>query len=67
MKPAGNVVYLVDDDTQVREGLENLFDSVDIAMLTFSSAADYLEHIRVDDAVRMASCLSIPANGHTKP
>jgi FixJ family two-component response regulator len=41
---------MVGDDPRVREGLENLFDSVDIAVLTFSSAACYLEHSRVDDA-----------------
>ena len=44
MKSAGNVVYLVDDDPRVREGLKNLFDSVEISMLTFGSAADYLGH-----------------------
>jgi len=63
MKPAGNVVYLVDDDTRVREGLENLFDSVDIAVLTFSSAADYLEHSRVDDAACLILDLQMPGIG----
>jgi len=63
MKPAGDVVYLVDDDTRVREGLENLFDSVDIAVLTFSSAADYLEHSRVDDAACLILDLQMPGIG----
>jgi FixJ family two-component response regulator len=63
MKPPGNVVYLVDDDTRVREGLENLFDSVDIAMLTFSSAADYLQHLRVDDAACLILDLQMPGIG----
>jgi FixJ family two-component response regulator len=63
MKPAGNVVYMVDDDPRVREGLENLFDSVDIAVLTFSSAADYLEHSRVDDAACLILDLQMPGIG----
>jgi FixJ family two-component response regulator len=63
MKPAGDVVYLVDDDTRVREGLENLFDSVDIAVLTFSSAADYLQHLRVDDAACLILDLQMPGIG----
>jgi FixJ family two-component response regulator len=63
MKPDGNVVYLVDDDSRVREGLKNLFDSVEIAMLTFSSAAEYLEHLRVDDAACLILDLQMPGIG----
>jgi FixJ family two-component response regulator len=63
MNPTGNVVYLVDDDPRVREGLQNLFDSVEITMLTFSSAADYLAHMRIDDAACMILDLQIPGIG----
>jgi FixJ family two-component response regulator len=63
MKYGGNVVYLVDDDARVREGLKNLFDSVEIAMLTFSSAADYLEHLRVDAAACLILDLQMPGIG----
>jgi FixJ family two-component response regulator len=63
MKSGDNVVYLVDDDSRVREGLKNLFDSVEIAMLTFSSAADYLEHLRVDDAACLILDLQMPGIG----
>jgi len=63
MKTAGNVVYLVDDDPRVREGLKNLFDSVDMMMLTFSSASDYLEHLRVDDAACLILDLQMPSIG----
>jgi FixJ family two-component response regulator len=63
MKHGGSVVYLVDDDPRVREGLKNLFDSVEIAMLTFSSAADYLEHLRVDDAACLILDLQMPGIG----
>jgi FixJ family two-component response regulator len=63
VKPTGNVVYLVDDDPRVREGLKNLCDSVEIEMLTFSSAADYLEHLRVDDAACLILDLQMPGTG----
>ena len=63
MKTAGSVVYLVDDDANVREALNNLFDSVEIAILTFSSAADYLEHLRVDDAACLILDLQMPVIG----
>lgn len=63
MKHGGNVVYLVDDDPRVREGLKNLFDSLQIAMLTFSCAADYLEHLRVDDAACLILDLQMPGIG----
>jgi FixJ family two-component response regulator len=63
MKPAGNVVYLVDDDPRVREALNNLFDSVEITVFTFSSAVDYLEHSRVDDAACLILDLQMPGIG----
>jgi FixJ family two-component response regulator len=63
MHCAGNVVYLVDDDPRVREGLNNFFDSVGIAMLTFSCAADYLKHLRVDDAACLILDLQMPDIG----
>jgi len=63
MDCAGNVVYLVDDDPRVREGLSNFFDSVGIAMLTFSCAADYLKHLRVDDAACLILDLQMPGIG----
>jgi FixJ family two-component response regulator len=63
MNPTGNVVYLVDDDPRVREGLQNLFDSAEITMLTFGSAADYLEHLRIDAAACLILDLQIPGIG----
>jgi FixJ family two-component response regulator len=63
VKPAGNVVYLVDDDPRVREGLKNLFDSVDVTNLTFSSAPDYLAHSRVDEAACLILDLQMPGIG----
>jgi FixJ family two-component response regulator len=43
------VVYVVDDDPSVRTALERLFTSVRLAVETFNSAQEFLEHER-DDA-----------------
>jgi FixJ family two-component response regulator len=63
LKTAGDVVYLVDDDPRVCEGLKNLFDSLDMRMLTFSSAAEYLDHPRVDEAACLILDLQMPRIG----
>jgi FixJ family two-component response regulator len=46
------VVYVIDDDASVRNGLSNLFRSVDLRVEAFSSAAEFLS--KRPDAV---SCL----------
>ena len=38
------VVYVVDDDHSVRAALEDLFASVDLRVLTFSSTKEFLAH-----------------------
>jgi len=63
MNRVRNIVYLIDDDPRVREGLNNLFDSVEIDILTFGSAAEYLEHLRVDDAACLILDLQLPGIG----
>ncbi len=42
------VVYVVDDDPSVRTALERLFTSVRLAVETFNSAQEFLEHERAD-------------------
>jgi FixJ family two-component response regulator len=42
MTPADSVVYIVDDDQAIREGLESLMRSVGISFRTFASAQDFL-------------------------
>lgn len=39
-------VYLVDDDSSVREAISSLVRSVGFNVETFSSAVDFLEHVR---------------------
>jgi FixJ family two-component response regulator len=63
MSTAGNVVYLVDDDPGVREGFRELFESVGMTILTFGSAAEYLAHLRVDDAACLVLDLQMPSTG----
>lgn len=47
------IVYVVDDDVDVREGLKSLFQSVGWKSEAFSSTADFLAAKRPDEA----SCL----------
>jgi len=47
------IVYVVDDDRDVREGLKSLFESVGLRSQTFESTAEFLRSKRVDDS----SCL----------
>src|SRR6266850_214032 len=47
------IVYVVDDDRDVREGLKSLLESVGLRTQTFESTAEYLRGKRVDDV----SCL----------
>jgi FixJ family two-component response regulator len=47
------IVYVIDDDKHVREGLSNLFRSVGLRVETFGTAHEYLRH----KAGNAASCL----------
>jgi FixJ family two-component response regulator len=43
-KPCDSVVFVVDDDTSVREALDSLIRSVGMRVETFASARDFLRH-----------------------
>ena len=45
-KPAGPIVFVVDDDASVREALSSLIRSIDLNVETFSSAREFLQHRR---------------------
>jgi FixJ family two-component response regulator len=47
------IVYVVDDDTDVREGLRSLFESVGLRAAVFASTGEFLRSSRSEDA----SCL----------
>jgi FixJ family two-component response regulator len=47
--PSGPVIYIVDDDADVREGLQNLLQSVGLRSETFGSTAALLKSKLADD------------------
>ncbi len=53
MKGSDSIVFVVDDDTSVREGLVDLISSVGLKARAFNSAHEFLRHKRSDEA----SCL----------
>jgi FixJ family two-component response regulator len=53
VKPADTVVFVVDDDSSVREALSSLIRSVGLRVETFGSAREFLEYRRPD----VAQCL----------
>ena len=58
---AGNeIVYLIDDDSRLREALRNLLESHGLAVVTFDSAQAYLEHNRNDAAACLILDLELP-------
>ncbi len=44
--PAVGIVFVIDDDASVREGLSSLVRSVGLRVETFASAKDYIRHER---------------------
>ena len=54
------IVYLIDDDARVREGLAELLSSLGIAHVTFGTASAYLQHKRVEDSACLILDLNLP-------
>jgi FixJ family two-component response regulator len=50
MSDKDSIVYIVDDDLSVREGLEDLLQSVGLATASFGSTQDFLKSTRADIA-----------------
>ena len=48
-----SVIYVVDDDTDVRAGLSTLFESVELSVITFGSTIDFMKYQRSEKT----SCL----------
>jgi FixJ family two-component response regulator len=48
MKPGNPVVFVVDDDSSMREALRDLITSVGLVVEAFKSAREFLEHRRPD-------------------
>jgi FixJ family two-component response regulator len=60
---ANEVIYLVDDDVRVCEGLAELLASHNMVVVSFGSAAEYLKHPRVDSAACLILDLNMPQMG----
>jgi FixJ family two-component response regulator len=60
MTGTGEVVYLVDDDSRVREALSELLASLRIEHVTFGSAAEYLGFARSDRCACLVLDVQLP-------
>jgi FixJ family two-component response regulator len=54
------VVFVVDDDSRVREALSNLISSVGLRVAVFSSAAEFLESEKADAPACLVLDLQLP-------
>src|SRR5215510_8866218 len=48
MNEVGPIVFVIDDDPSVREGLDSLFRSIKLAVQTFATAEEFLRFKRPD-------------------
>ena len=60
MKASAEIVYLVDDDSHVREALRGLLEADGRTVVTFDSAQAYLSHIRTDAVACLILDLELP-------
>ena len=60
---ADSVVYVVDDDSDVRDGLRQLLESVGLTCITFPSAAEFLLNKRIGDANCLILDVRLPGIG----
>ena len=60
---ADAVVYVVDDDPDVRSGLKHLLDSVGLACVTFSSVQEFLRNRRYDKSSCLILDVRMPGTG----
>ncbi len=57
------VVYVVDDDSDVRDGLKELLESVGLICVTFNSAAEFLLHKRTGGRNCLILDVRLPGTG----
>jgi FixJ family two-component response regulator len=60
MTDAESVVYVVDDDSSMREALSSLIRSIGLAVVTFASAQDFLDYSRADAAACLVLDVRLP-------
>ena len=60
MTPDSPIVFVVDDDSRVREALSYLISSAGLAVVTFGSAAEFLEYEKPDVSACLVLDLQMP-------
>jgi FixJ family two-component response regulator len=60
MKSEGPIVYVVDDDSRVRESLSSLLSSVGLRVVVFSSAAEFQKFEKLDAPTCLVLDLQLP-------
>ncbi len=60
MNPDSPIVFVVDDDHRIREALSRLISSAEIAVITFASAAEFLEYEKPDAPACLVLDLQLP-------
>jgi len=60
LKPDSPIVFVVDDGSRVREALSYLISSAGLAVVTFGSAAEFLEYEKPDVSACLVLDLQIP-------
>jgi FixJ family two-component response regulator len=60
MNESGEVVYLVDDDTGVREAIAHFLYALGMRVVSFGSAVDYIQYKRTDSAACVILDLHLP-------
>jgi FixJ family two-component response regulator len=63
MNQDGPIVFVVDDDRRVREALHRLISSAGLAVITFASAAEFLECEKPDAPACLILDLQLPGIG----
>jgi FixJ family two-component response regulator len=60
MKPDDPIVFVVDDDSSMREALADLITSVGLSVETLNSAQEFLEHKRPDNPACLVLDVRLP-------
>ena len=62
MKAGDPIVFVVDDDSSMREALTDLISSVGLSVEAFKSAREFLEHRRCDAPACLVLDVRLPAS-----
>jgi len=60
MKAGDSIVFIVDDDSSVRDALRDLISSIGLSVEAFKSSADFLQHKRPDTPACLVLDVRLP-------